>query len=122
MGSIQALILSFIFSTLILVEIWMFYQETALHLACKNGFEKVVKLLLDWKADVTLGILNGTNALSLAIDGNNEECVAAFIESPSWKESLRNATVTSGPVIGMKLFVSMNAFLNKESQGPDLGP
>ena len=58
----------------------------------------VVKLLLQWKADVTFRAADGRNALDFAIDFSQKDCVLALIKHETWKLSMRNAVIN--PVTG----------------------
>jgi len=62
-----------------------------LHLACKHGHSELVKLLLEWKADVRFKSPNGKNALDIALDFAHKECVLVLIKDLNWKLSLQNA-------------------------------
>ena len=62
-----------------------------MHLACKHGHSELVKLLLEWKADVRFKSPNGKNALDIALDFAHKECVLVLIKDLNWKLSLQNA-------------------------------
>ena len=61
----------------------------------------VVKLLLQWKADVTFRAADGRNSLDFAIDFSQKDCVLALIKHETWKLSMRNAVIN--PVSGLLL-------------------
>eukprot|EP00092_Neocalanus_flemingeri_P034661 GFUD01037707.1.p1 GENE.GFUD01037707.1~~GFUD01037707.1.p1 ORF type:complete len:1460 (+),score=369.86 GFUD01037707.1:404-4381(+) len=63
--------------------------NTSLHLASRNGFDKIVKRLLDSGGDVMIIDQKGRNALQLAIEKEQEKVVETIIESKSWMKSLR---------------------------------
>ena len=73
-------------------------QIAPLHLACQRGHVNVVKILLEWKADVTFKSSDGRNALDFAIDFGQKECVLALIKHETWQLSMKNATFN--PVTG----------------------
>ncbi|XP_078482468.1 transient receptor potential cation channel subfamily A member 1 homolog [Ciona intestinalis] len=65
-------------------------RTTPLHQACVNGHVHVVKILLDWRADVSYRLVDGRNPLDCAIDADKRECVQAIIQHSSWKNAMRN--------------------------------
>ncbi|XP_076814332.1 transient receptor potential cation channel subfamily A member 1-like [Clavelina lepadiformis] len=72
-------------------------METVLHLACYHGNDDLVKLFLEYDADVTVRLSDGRNPLDVALDERNESCARTLIEHVSWKRSLSNALLCSGP-------------------------
>ena len=77
-----------------------FYAKVSpLHLACQRGHVNVVKILLNWKADVTFKSSDGRNALDFAIDFGQKECVLALIKHETWQLSMNNAMIN--PVTGI---------------------
>ena len=62
----------------------------------------VVKILLQWKADVTFRASDGRNALDFAIDFGQKDCVLALIKHETWQKSLKNACVH--PVSGLNKY------------------
>ena len=57
-----------------------FYEMTALALAAENGYEAVVRLLLEHRADVDAKYIDGMTALALAAK-NGHETVVWLLES-----------------------------------------
>nr|CAB3267275.1 transient receptor potential cation channel subfamily A member 1 homolog [Phallusia mammillata] len=68
------------------------FAVTPLHMACANSNEEIVRMLLQWKADVTCRSDFGWNAMDHAIIHGSASCARALIESPDWKDALRNIT------------------------------
>jgi len=66
-------------------------QTTPLHQACLHGHVHVVKLLLEWKADVSARIIDCRNPLDCAIDKDNRGCVQVILQHDTWKKAMRNA-------------------------------
>ncbi|RUS76171.1 hypothetical protein EGW08_016083 [Elysia chlorotica] len=67
------------------------YTTTPLHLASSYGHARVVELLLDWDADVTLRDDWGRNCLGRAIENNHANVAMVIVNSSVWKDALRNA-------------------------------
>ena len=65
--------------------------QTPLHIASAEGFDGMVKALLNIGSDVTILDDFGNNALMTAIENKRENVMKAFIESDFWKEALRCA-------------------------------
>ena len=53
-----------------------------------------IGLVFRWKADVTICSVDGRNALDFAVDFGNVECAQMLIRSDTWRESLRNRSVS----------------------------
>ena len=68
-------------------------QISPLHLSCQRGHVEIVRLLLNWNADVTFRSLDGRNGLDYAIDSMQKQCVMELLKHDSWKESLKNTIV-----------------------------
>nr|XP_039254134.1 transient receptor potential cation channel subfamily A member 1 homolog [Styela clava] len=73
-------------------------RTTPLHEACFHGHVQVVKVLLDWRADVGAKIADGRNPLDCAIDQDQDDCVQAILEHTSWRQAMRNSYVD--PITG----------------------
>ena len=65
-------------------------NQTPLHLACENGHEDVVEVLLKSGADVTIKHRNGFNCLDFALDNGKWDCALAIINSEYWEDALRS--------------------------------
>ena len=62
-----------------------------MHLACKKGHVGIVRILLQWKADVAFKSPDGRNSLDFALDFQHKECAYALIQHSTWQDSLKNA-------------------------------
>ena len=61
-------------------------DQTALHVACKNGYGDIVSVLLDSGADPFLPDQNGDTALDCAIKSNSQKATEILLMSDYWKE------------------------------------
>ncbi|XP_048577386.1 transient receptor potential cation channel subfamily A member 1 isoform X2 [Nematostella vectensis] len=87
-GSIQT-VKTFLGRTMdsnVLLEMQDSNGNTALHLACANDEVKIVKLLLDEGADVTMRNKDDKTCLDVAIDWERTEVAKALIQHDRWWE------------------------------------
>ena len=74
-------------------------SNTALHLACKHGHERLVKLLIDHGADLTCLNLSEHNPITEAIARGNKEVIVTLLECDRWREALRCQHMTTVSVM-----------------------
>lgn len=60
-------------------------DQTALHVACKNGYKDIVSLLLKSGANPLAREKNGCTALECAIEHKQHGVVKELLQSDSWK-------------------------------------
>jgi ankyrin repeat protein len=56
-------------------------NETALFIACLKGYKEIVKVLLDYKADINHQDSSGKTALDIAQNGGHKEIVEMLLNS-----------------------------------------
>ena len=61
-------------------------DQTALHLACKNGHVRIVSFLLDNGADPLQRNKWGCTVLECAINNKQQRVVEELLRSDSWKK------------------------------------
>ncbi|XP_019853991.1 PREDICTED: ankyrin-1-like [Amphimedon queenslandica] len=69
------------------------HKHNALHIACKGGHARAVKLLLEYDAaEITACNKDGLNPFEIAIKKEQKDAAMAIVNSEKWRDALMNVT------------------------------